>query len=295
VAINKKIHKVLKPVVILLMVILSYSFGVHAFAATSQSGSVGIEGTVPGPPPSRAATIDIPKNGQSFSTLPITVAGTCPPNTLVEIYKNNVFAGATDCVRGSYTLQIDLFEGRNDLVAKVFDNLNQAGPVSATVTVTFSSKVATGGSRLILTTQFAKRGADPGSILNWPITISGGTPPYAISVDWGDNTTLDLISRKIPGNLNISHTYKQAGIYKVTIKASDANGNAAFLQLVAIANGPIKQTNAGGSDNALSIQTKVLLWPILVLFCLMIAAFFIGKRHQLEAIQNRLRRGEPPF
>jgi FlaG/FlaF family flagellin (archaellin) len=268
---------------------------VTALAATTKTGSTGISGTVPAPPPSRAATIEVPRNGQSFSSLPITVSGLCPANTLVEIYKNNVFAGAANCTNGSYSLQIDLFDGRNDLIARVYDNLNQAGPDSATVTVNFSSPISTGGPRIILTTDFAKRGADPNSILSWPITLSGGTGPYAISVDWGDKTNPDLISQAVPGNLTLQHTYTQSGIYKVTVKATDANGNAAFLQLVAIANGPIKSTGGNANSSTLTVKTKVLIWPLIVLFILMLLAYWLGKRHQLEAIKNRLRKGEPPF
>jgi hypothetical protein len=264
-------------------------------AVTQQSGSTGISGTVPGPPPSQGAVIEIPRNGQSFSSLPINVAGSCPNKTLVEIYKNNVFAGSVECTNGSFSLQIDLFDGRNDLVAKVFDDLNQSGPDSATVTVNFSSSISTNAPQLLLTTDFAKRGADPGAVLSWPITLSGGSGPYAISVDWGDKSNPDLISQKIPGNITLQHTYAQAGVYKVTVKATDANGVAAFLQLVAVANGPIKQTGAASSGSSSIIQTKFILWPIIVLFILMIVAYWVGKKHQLEAIQNRLRKGEPPF
>jgi hypothetical protein len=267
-----------------------------ARAVTQQSGSTGISGTVPGPPPSRAPTIDIPRSGQSFSAIPITVAGTCPANTVVEIYKNNVFAGSANCQGGSYTLQIDLFDGRNDLIARAYDNLNQASPDSNTVTVNFGSAISTGSPRISLTTEFAKRGADPGSILSWPVTLSGGSGPYAISVDWGDKSNPDLISQASPGNLTLQHTYAQAGVYKVTIKATDVNGNAAFLQLVAIANGPIQQSGTNSSNsNILTTKTSVLIWPIIVLCVLIISSFWLGRKHQLEAIRNRLAKGEPPF
>jgi hypothetical protein len=237
----------------------------------------------------------VPRSGQSFSNLPITISGLCPNNTLVEIYKNNVFAGATDCHNGSYSLQVDLFDGRNDLIARVYDNLDQAGPDSNIVTVNYASAVPIPGQRITLTTQFAKRGADPGSILTWPITLSGGNGPYAISVDWGDKSNPDLISQGAPGNITLQHTYSNSGVYKVTIKATDANGNSAFLQLVGIANGPIKQAGGAAGSSTFTVQTKILLWPLIVLFALMIGAYWIGKRHQLEAIQNRLRKGDPPF
>lgn len=292
---SQKIKKLLfANLVFGLLSVLLLSSAAHA--VTQQSGSTGLSGTVPGPPPSQAATIDIPRNGQSFNTIPITVSGFCPANTLIEIYKNNVFAGSAQCQGTSYTLQIDLFDGRNDLVAKDFDSLNQQGPDSNTVTVNFSSGIAIPGNRITLTTDFAKRGADPGTILTWPITLSGGTGPYAFSIDWGDKSAPDLLSQPAPGNLTLQHTYAQAGVYKVTVKATDVNGNSAFLQLVAIANGPVQQTGTNSKNSIITTQqTKVLLWPIIVLFVLLLSSFWLGRRHQLEAIKNRLAKGEQPF
>lgn len=265
-------------------------------ALTQTTGSVGIQGQVPAPAPTQAATIDVPHSGQSFSNLPITVSGFCVNNTLVEIYKNNVFAGSVECVGGSYHLQIDLFDGQNDLIAREFDNLNQQGPDSNTVIVNFSSPIPSLGPRISLTSQYSKRGANPGSILSWPVVLSGGSGPYAISVDWGDKTSPDLISRQIPGQLNFQHTYAQAGVYNVLIRASDANGNVAFLQVVGIGNGPIQQT---GSKTATGIitkeSTKIIWWPIIVLFIFMLIAYWLGQKHQLEAIRRRLRQGDDSF
>jgi hypothetical protein len=262
-------------------------------AATSQTGSVGLQGKVAAPPPSQAATIAVPSNGQSFSNLPITVSGFCVNNTTVEIYKNNVFAGSTPCQGGSYRLQIDLFDGRNDLIAREFDDLNQSGPDSATVTVNFSSPIPSIGPRITLTSEFSKRGANPGSILNWPVSLSGGVGPYAISVDWGDKSKPDLISQQITGVMNLQHTYAQSGVYNVLIRATDANGNAAFLQLVGIGNGPIQQTGAKTASGIITNEkTKLVWWPIIILFIMIFIAFYIGRRQQLEAIRRRLRAGE---
>lgn len=264
-----------------------------ALAATSQSGSVGVQGKISAPPPSQAPTINVPGNGQSFSSLPITVSGFCVNNTTVEIYKNGVFAGSAPCQGGSYRLQIDLFDGRNDLIAREFDELNQAGPDSNTVTVNFSSPVPTLGPRVSLTSEYSKRGANPGSILNYPVSLSGGSGPYAISVDWGDKSKPDLFSQQIPGLLNLQHTYAQAGVYNVLIRATDANGNAAFLQVVGIGNGPIQKTGSNSTSGIITNEkTKLIWWPIIVLFVMIFLAFYIGKRQQLEAIRRRLRTGE---
>src|SRR5579862_5415304 len=58
-------------------------------------GSVSLTGTVPSSPPKQGATITSPQNGQHFTSSPVTVSGSCPDNTLVEIYKNQIFAGST--------------------------------------------------------------------------------------------------------------------------------------------------------------------------------------------------------
>lgn len=274
---------------------LFFLFPSRLHAATQQqSGSVGVEGTIPSAPPTNGATITIPKNGQVFTSLPINVQGLCPNGLLVEVFKNNVFAGSQQCQNGSFSIQIDLFSGQNDLVARVFDSLNQQGPDSNTVTVTFNDTFIIGGPRITLTTAYAKRGADPGTKLTWPITLSGGHGPYAINVDWGDKTPLDLISRESVGDFSIEHTYLQSGIFNVTIKATDVNGQAAFLQVVGISNGPIQQSSAQKQTTAKTKQV-VLWWPIILLFLLTIASFWLGKQHQLESIRSRLRKGERPF
>src|ERR1039458_1665129 len=102
------------------------------------SGSIGLQGTISTAPPTRGATIAIPSNGAVFTAVPITVSGLCPSNLLVKIFSNNIFVGSTVCSNGSYSLQVDLFGGRNGLVARVYDSLGQAGPDSNTVTVTFN-------------------------------------------------------------------------------------------------------------------------------------------------------------
>ena len=93
-----------------------------------QSSSVGIDGTVRGDPPKNPATISTPGNGQTFAVQPIKVSGLCTTGLLVKIFKNGVFAGSAQCISGSYSLIIDLFDGKNDLIARVYDALDQAGP-----------------------------------------------------------------------------------------------------------------------------------------------------------------------
>jgi len=271
-----------------------------------QSGSVGLEGTIASPPPTQAATIATPGNGQTVTSIPITVSGLCKTGLLVKIFSNNIFVGAAQCNNGSYSLQISLFSGRNDLVARVYDALDQAGPDSNLVTVTFNDgQFAQFGTRVSLTSTFAKLGADPGKELDWPILLSGGVGPYALSVDWGDGKPANLQSIQFPGELTIKHVYSTAGIYNIIVKATDKNGTVAFLQLVGVANGKVTQAgtssgsgSSGGTNTntaTTTTKTSVLWWPALLLLPLIMSSFWLGRRHELFTLRKRMEQTRNEF
>lgn len=254
------------------------------------SGSTGLQGKISSPPPASAPTILSPSNGQSFTNIPITVSGLCSSQT-VKIFDTNVFVGAAQCKNGSYVLKVDLFSGKNDLVARQYDALDQQSPDSNKVSVTFvDAQFAKFGTRVTLTSPYARLGANPGDTLTWPIVISGGNGPYAISVDWGDDEPASLQSAASPGTINIQHVYNSAGTYNVIIKATDKNGTIAFLQLVGVANGAVTAKNTNNTTTNPCPQTKVLWWPLMILLVLVVVAFFLGRRQQLASIRRQLEK-----
>jgi hypothetical protein len=268
--------------------------------AAQEQGSVGMEGRISAPPPTTAATISIPRTGQAFTTLPVTVSGICPNDLLVKLFKNNVFAGSVQCTNGSYSLIIDLFDGQNDLIARVYDALDQAGPDSNTVTVSYNTSQPGFKDRVSLTSPIAKKGANPGELLKWPITLSDGEGPYALSVDWGDGKTPDLLSREFPGDFEIQHVYDKPGVYNIIIKATDKNGGVAYLQLVGVANGPLSQDtgNASNTDSnnaGTQSKTKILWQPAAFLIPFIIATFWLGKKYQMHVLRQKIERGDRPF
>ncbi len=260
-----------------------------------QTNSTGLSGSIGSAPPKTAPTITTPNSGQTFTNLPITVAGLCTSGLLVKIFDNNVFMGSVVCSGGSYTIKIDLFSDRNDLVARQYDALDQASPDSNIVTITFNDQqFNTSGSGLMyLTSDYARRGANPGDELTWPIILSGGTGPYAISIDWGDNKADDLMSMEFPGNFTIKHTYDNAGSYTVIIKATDKNGLNAYLQLVAVANGAVTSTSTS-SDNKPSVitNTKIVWLPAAVLVPLIAIGFWLGRKSQIATLRKHLEKIE---
>ncbi len=269
-----------------------------------QSGVTGLTGVVPAEPPAQGATISFPTNGQTFTSVPIEVTGVCPQGLLVKLFRNEVFAGSVVCEDGTFTIQTDLFSGRNDLIARVYDDLDQPGPDSNTVTVTFNDS---GGideevSRVVLTTNFAKRGANPGEKLVWPMQVAGGVGPYAISIDWGDGEQ-QLISLDFAGEFFPEHIYKTAGTYRVIVKATDKNGTSSFLQLVAVANGAIAEntsdvdengnpvTSGSASVSGLSGATnglQLVIWPLYVMIFLIFSTFWLGRRYEIKKLKRKL-------
>ncbi|MBX6334694.1 hypothetical protein IRY61_05150 [Candidatus Saccharibacteria bacterium] len=281
-----------------LSVIMLWGVGVQASAATINPlptpepgvGSYGLEATKPKPPPENAPVITTPAGGASFSESPITVSGLCEDGLNIQVYNNGVMVGADICEGGSFSLLISLFAGQNDITAIQYDELGQASPVSNTVTVTFNNaNFEAFGTLITLTSNYGRRAANPGQVLTWPLQLSGGTGPYAFSINWGDDSDPDLKSVPVAGEVEISHVYKRAGIYRVTIKVTDVNGVSAFLQVIAIANGQPVETEPVAEKNAITI-TRVIWWPAAVVMALMPIAFWLGRQSQMFSLRRKIEK-----
>jgi len=280
----------------LLLVLVCSLFAAGKLHAQSsdpeQQGSVGLEGVIPAAPPTVGASITIPSSGQTFSNIPIDVRGICPNGLLVKLFKNGVFTGSAQCDGGSFKITTDLFSGANELVAKVYDALDQAGPDSNTVTVNFNDVgFGSSRSRVTLTSNFAKRGVTPGDTLVWPILLSGGIAPYALSVDWGDGKT-ELISRANAGSFDIKHVYAEPGVYNLIIKATDSNEATAFLQLVAVANGAVADNTS--TSKPTTTKVEVLWWPMALAIVLVFFSFWLGRKQKLYELTRTLEDKGPP-
>lgn len=261
-------------------------------------GSYGLEATKKQPPPTQGATVTTPGNGSSFTTSPITVTGICPTGLLVEVYDNGVMVGSVMCTNGSFSLQVSLFSGTNDITALVYDDIGQTGPSSNTNTVTYTNTHLTAfGALITLTSLYGRRSAAAGSQLDWPLQLSGGAGPYAFSIDWGDGSPSDLKSQALAGIVTITHVYKKAGIYQVNIKVTDVNGVSAFLQVIAVANGQADKginlsdtagATAGPGSNSSSSPPQVLWLPTVTSAILLFPSFLLGRLSQMVSIRNKM-------
>lgn len=291
------------PVIAIGMCLLALLLGTQPAAALNQipepdpkPGSYGVEATKPKAPPKVGARITTPGNGASFSTSPITVSGICPNDLLVQILNNGVMVGAVMCKNGSFSLKVSLFSGKNELSALVYDELDQAGPKSNVVTVTYrDTNFNSFGDKMTLTSSYSRRSAQVGNRLSWPLQLDGGKGPYAFSIDWGDGAAPELKSQPAAGVLSVAHAYKKAGIYQVSVAATDVNGLSAYLQLIAVSSGQVD--TAKDEEDAAPAATKITIdWiPTLTAIVLLPPAFWLGRRSQLVSIRNKMLKERDAF
>jgi hypothetical protein len=250
--------------------------------------ALGLTGIMPGEAPTVAAVITEPLNQQHFGISPVKFAGTCPENTLVELFKNDIFAGSTACTSaGIFSIDIDLLIGQNIVIARVYDDLNQPGPDSNAVTVFYDAlptqagpltSLTFEGEQLLLNTDAVFRGAFPNQEFSIPIDIIGGTPPYAMNIQWGDSNN-KVVSRNDNIGFNVAHTYLKSGTYQISIQASDSTGRIAFLTVAAIVNG---QPSVNSTESITSTETNTLLvlWPLYVGVLAVMISFWIGEKRE---------------
>ena len=283
-----------------LLLVVGLSLIAYTAAASSpgpQAGSIGLTGIVPGNAPTVAASITSPINQQRFSTSPINVTGTCPVGTLVEIFKNDIFAGSTECTEaGSFSIDVDLLFGENTIIARVYDALNQPGPDSAPVVGFYDILPAQSGlvtplnfdgSQLLLNTDAVFRGTFPGQELFVPIDVLGGTPPYAINVQWGD-TNNKVVPRNSNETFKVGHTYNKPGTYQISIQATDANGRVAFITVASIVNGQPGTEVSGSTSNPSGTTNQLLvLWPLYTSAIGIVASFWLGERREKQILRKR--------
>jgi hypothetical protein len=322
-------HTTSYPVLIMMLLCVGVFLGswTHMVTAVtfSKSDSYTVNARVPGPAPTVAATIDSPKDGEKFTSTPISVSGTCPTDTYVVLYRNNFMSGVALCdALGKYHLTSDLFVGRNDLKATVFNFTDVAGPDSDIVTVYYNPPAPVtnpepsgsgGGSTskpsspnakpLLLKSDFSFQGYYIGSEIAWQLIIEGGDAPYAVAVDWGDGTR-GLVSRSAAGSFVFKHTYKKSGGYHGSyvpiFTATDANGQETSLQLLAVVtNRPSPQPAATtGGGNTLSGLASIggenvarflkYIWPSYAIVVLMLISFWLGERREYQYLRPQLRK-----
>lgn len=311
-------HTGYQAILIMLLIVGLMLAGISRTAKASSD--IVVTGRIPAPLPPAPAVISAPANGDIFTTLPIDVQGTCPAGYLVKLNRNDFYGGSVICgPAGTFSIQTDLFVGSNELTAHVYNITDDEGPLSPAVTVNYnppapppappsqkndSQTPAEIVPQLILKADGTYKGYVVGQEIEWQLEVVGGSSPYAISIDWGDEKT-SVISRKEAGKFSVSHIYGSPGGYKgsynILINGSDSKDQKAFLQLLVIVNVPFASSyissTVGPSVALRNFNAQVVAWITYSTLLIIVGSFWLGEswqyRHmplQSKSIKHKLRR-----
>lgn len=281
----------------------------------SDSGDINVTGIVAGDPPTTPAVIVVPVDGTHFTENIITVSGTCESGLLIEIYRNNAFAGSQMCdLAGEFSLKITIIPGQNTLIARSSDFLGRYAPDSNTVNVYYDpiippapAPVPGGGTvtpaalPFLIYTQPVQRGLFPDQSMTMAYEVDGGVAPYAISIDWGDGSEPTVVALTKQGDFEQTHIYAKPGQYVVSISGTDSQNNKAFVQTIVIVNGPLETDNGtvfifgmsmceGDSSIVCRIINSTnLLWPAFLIALIMTISFWAGEQIVLHKYKNIIK------
>lgn len=266
-----------------------------------------VSATVAAPLISQGATIASPEDGTISTTSQVVVSGSCPNEAYVKLFRNTVFSGVAICKDGAFSIQTDLFPGKNLLQAQDYSITDVAGPVTAVVTVTYQLPVSNASDQKssqtsgtdypddanplpIISTDYHFAVTTIGQNFSQRIQMEGGRKPYDVSLDWGDKTTSTMtVDSNHP--FTISHHYDDAGYYTINVHVKDVDGRVVSMQLVALVrragDAPIRgailstQSNGPSGKGAAIMHWLLIIWPTYVVLIAMIVSFLLGERREL--------------
>jgi hypothetical protein len=291
-----------------------------------------ISSTIEAPELQDAATLDSPPDGTVFTKASVTVSGSCPADSYVNLSVNGAFSGVAWCSSsGAYSVATSLYAGTNTLKVQDFNITDEPGPVTPSIQVIYTPPVVApttstvgstsaptavssasptvanpvGSAPLLLTSDFQFHTFTAAQTFTWQLDLEGGTPPYDVSIDWGDDSSSKL---RFPGDpiFSVQHRYTAAGYYPVVVKSTDSIGQVRTTQLAAL----ITNTNGQAAflnptNNAISGTTDktpitnrfpttsrwlLLAWPFYLVVGLMLFSFWLGERREFALIHARRKR-----
>lgn len=194
--------------------------------------------TVAAPVPKAGAVISLPAADSTLTSADNLVAGSCPiasPQVAIVLLVDGAQAGSAMCdSNNDFSLPLRLSPGTHTLVAQSYTITGGKAPDSPPVQVTSQPAHATApatGISLATTSPFTV--LDGNLNTAWDGTITGGTPPYHLIVDWGDGKsgryTITLASQ------HLTHTYPSLQSYNARVAVSDASGLSTQLQYATVA------------------------------------------------------------
>lgn len=305
---------------------------VLAFSSLATSAATyNVSATVPAPPLKTPAVINSPADQTTFTIQDITVDGSCPNNSYVELNQNGLTVGVYICANNNFSIVIRLLSGTNVLIAQDYNLTDQAGPASEPVTLyynppsppaqtnsgsitgplnnnqprpkTTSTPLAHQAPFRLSLTDYRYQVVTVGKSVSFKLDLNGGRSPYAITVLWGDGNVSTKVEN-VSGIFAVSHTYSYSSGDEFVIKAEavDSGGNTALVQLIArIRTELIKPVAAIASTSFMSKldnfikNYSMIIWPVYLAAVIAIISFWLGEREELHKLRLKQARYAKPI
>ncbi|HSX16804.1 MAG TPA: hypothetical protein VLH86_01745 [Patescibacteria group bacterium] len=133
-----------------------------------------------------------------------------------------------------------------------------------------------------------------GQPFTWSFAMHGGTAPYALTIDWGDDSQSN-ITRTGNTTFTLTHAYPEAKTYTIFAKGQDAKGLNTVLQLNAVVKGQsigvASLTTSGPLASLFSEVRRYLwiVWPVYTAVVLMAFSYWLGEQEvYMRAKKRRL-------
>lgn len=242
----------------LFVIVALFSLALAFLQHTVRADNLEVFAKVSADVPTMSASISSPVNGVVITEMPLTVEGTCEyvaPASIVEMYSGVSFLGSTPCTAsGTFAVNITLTPGTHQLVAKTVNITDDYGPDSLAVSVTYTpvtppetptnsqspspsqqedSSNPIASSELHIRSKYTYITYGPSKDPVWVGSFEGGTPPYKITIDWGDGTTTsyDAIGTS---EQSFRHQYKEFVSYFISVTVTDTTGASLTREFAAV-------------------------------------------------------------
>lgn len=222
----------------------------RATADTVDGFTYNVYARVPAPVPTEPAVITSPHDGDQVTKSSQLVSGTCPisnPQVIVVLMEDGAQNGSMACGNdGQFAFAVVLRPGVHTFVARTFTITNDSGPDSAPVTITYTEPAPVTSSAeaaiqaeaahnppLTLTIDEPFIVFGPGVAAVWSGTMSGGSLPYRVRIDWGDGTVKTYTVYK-SGHQQFTHRYTNMNPHAITLRLTDNDGRGMLQQYAAV-------------------------------------------------------------
>jgi hypothetical protein len=262
--------------------------------------------------PSTIQLLDVDKGIPYDATGPIptitqnpTFTGVVPPysKVVVNIYSNPYTCQTYANSQGywSCTFQETITPGSHHVVVTI-EPPNSKKVVLPEFPIKVSSATPNSSSGnglpLRITSDYTYRIYNIGQVVGINILVSGGVPPMAFSISWGDGNT----STKFWGSddeLSLSHTYSWINATEkhevIKVEAVDSAGNTSALQLgVMVRNSAYTSPVASATrfSGLWGLFSKIrpwlsIIWPGYLIIVLLVFSFWLGERQEIETIMRK--------